>query len=92
MLVNYDKSQDKDEAFTNVKGLVTPQLMEKFQVKAQVDYNESDKVITAKGKGFELVCHFNDSACELDLKLSLMLKPFKNKVLEGLSRQVKKVI
>jgi hypothetical protein len=92
MEVNYAKSENKTQAFESVKGAITPELMAKFQVKADVNYNENDGVIVASGKGFELTCKFFEDKVSLDLNLSLMLRPFKNKVLDSIKRQVERVV
>jgi hypothetical protein len=90
--IDYVKMSNKDEAYTKVKEFITPDLIAKFNVKAEFDYNEADKKIKAKGKGFDFALDFQEDHVNLDLKLSLLLKPLKGKVLDALERQVNKII
>lgn len=88
--VNYDQLATKEEAYEAVKGAVTPEMLSKFQVKADLDY-QTDKII-ASGKGFSLEMSFEETFCEVNIKLSLLLKPLKGKVLEGVEKQLKRII
>ncbi len=90
--VKYDKCSNAQEAWTAVKGHITPELIEKFKVKAQIDYVEAKKQINAKGKGFELNIDLLDDRAKAEIKLSLLLKPLKGKVLEGIEKQLKRVV
>ena len=88
--VNYSNTSNKEEAYAAVKSAITPELIAKFQVKADLDY--TDDYISAKGKGFELKIGFSESACEITCDLSFMLKPLKGKILEGVEKQLKRVV
>jgi hypothetical protein len=90
--VRYEKVASSSEAWDAVKSHITPELIAKFKVKADVDYNEANKKIKAKGKGFELNINLLDDKAVADIKLSLLLKPLKGKVLEGIEKQLKRVV
>jgi len=90
--VNYSKVDNKAAAFQAVKGHITPELIAKFKVKADIDYNEKDSKISAVGKGFELNINLTDSFAEATIKLSLVLRPLKGKILEGIEKQLTRVV
>jgi len=90
--VKYEKCANADEAWIAVKSHITPELIEKFKVKADVDYMEAQKKIKAKGKGFELNIDLLDDRARAEIKLSLLLKPLKGKILEGIEKQLKRVV
>lgn len=91
MRIDYVKSSNKEEAFKSVKAGITPELLEKFQVKADISDNGTDR-IDATGKGFDFKVDFLNDHILLDLNLSFMLKPFKSKILGYLEKEVKKII
>jgi hypothetical protein len=88
--VNYDKLNNKTEAYKAVKQAITPELLSKFQVKAEITHEED--LIKAKGKGFDLDLIFEEDHCGANLKLSFLLKPLKGKVLEGIEKQIKRIV
>lgn len=90
--VKYGKVTSQDEAWEAVKAHITPELIARFKVKANVDYNEANKSIKATGKGFELNIHLLDDRAKVDIKLSLLLKALKGKVLEGIEKQLNRVV
>lgn len=90
--VPYKKASSKEEAYETVKSAITPETIEKFKVNANLDYRDAEKKISAKGKGFDLDIDFLDDGVELELSLSFMLKPFKTKILEGLEKQLVRLV
>ena len=90
MKVDFSKTKNKEQAYAAVKEAITPELIEKFKVKAKLDY--TDDKITASGKGFKLNMIFNDSCCEVKTDLSLIMRPLKGKILEQIEKQLKRVI
>ena len=88
--VEYSNAQDREAAYAAVKEAVTPELLAKFQVKAEIEYL-ADEII-AKGKGFGLSLKFTDKSCDAKLELSFLLKPLKGRVLEGIEKQLKRVV
>lgn len=90
--IQYTKTNSKDEAYEAVKQAITPETIEKFKVSAQLDYQDANKKILAKGKGFELKIDFMDDSVGMDLSLSFMLKPFRAKILEGLEKQLVRIV
>lgn len=92
MKIDYKKVSNADEAFAIVKENITPETIEKYKVKADVNYDESAKKIIAKGKGFELVMGFSDTNMNVDLDLSFLLKPLRSKILESLEKQLTRLV
>lgn len=90
--IEYNKVKNAMEAFDAVKGAVTPETLEKFKVKAALDYLKEKNEIKAEGTGFNLSMKFLDSHAEIDLKLSFLLKPFHDKVMGSLEKQLKHVL
>ncbi len=88
--VDYNKNESKADAYEAVKGAITPELLARFQVKAQLSYSED--LISAKGKGFKLDLSFEDNACTAKIDLSFLLKPLKGKILEGIEKQLNRII
>lgn len=88
--IDYSNMKDSSEAYQKVKTLITPEYIEKFQVKADINYDDEKKIVKAKGAGFTLVLCFLDQHCDVDLDLSFLLKPLKSKILEKIERQIKK--
>lgn len=90
MKINYHHVTNADEAYAKARALITPEYIEKFQVKADLSYDDAKKKVTAKGSGFTLELCFYQDHCDLDLDLSFLLKPLKGKILEKLEAQIKK--
>lgn len=90
--VPYSKSANKEEAFENAKSQITPEYIEKFKVKADIDYDKDGGVICATGKGFELRLVFTDSETQVAAKMSLLLRPFKGKIIETIERKLQKYV
>lgn len=90
--IDYKNMTSRDQAYDTVKDFITPELIAKFNVKADIDYNDAGKLVKAKGKGFDFSLDFADDHVLLALKLSILLRPLKGKILSALERQVKKVI
>ncbi len=88
--IDYKQLANADEAYAKVKTLITPAYIEKFQVKADVKYDDAKKLVTAKGSGFTLTLCFLEKACDVDLDLSFLLKPLKSKILGKIEGQITK--
>ena len=88
--VNYINVTKCDEAFFKIKSLITPEYIQKFQVKAAISYDETKKILKATGSGFTLTLSFFDTYCDIDLELSLILRALKSKILAKIEDQIKK--
>ena len=88
--INYQQVTNADEAFAKVKSVITPEYIEKFQVKADINYDEKAKKVKATGSGFTLELCFLADHCLVDLDLSFLLRPLKGKILEKIEGQVRK--
>lgn len=88
--IDYKNVTNADDAYKKVKELITPEYIQKFQVKADIAYDDAKKTVSAKGSGFKLDLCFEEKHCDLDLDLSFLLKPLKGKILEKIEGQIKK--
>lgn len=89
--IPYANITDKKKAYDAAKSHVN-QSIEKFGVKADVKYDDTNLKVDAKGKGFSAFIAFEDDYVSVSLDLSFLLKPLKGKILETLEKQFKKVI
>lgn len=93
MKIYFKQATDKQDAFERVKNNVRPEILnEKFKVKATIEYNQDDYQVIASGSGFDLYANFFEDYIELDLKLSLLLRPLKSKILGALEKEIKRVV
>jgi hypothetical protein len=90
--VSYKMVKTPKEAYLIVKRYITPELMEKFNVKADFDYNETDSEIRAKGKGFELQLSFLPQKALVDLDVSFFLKAVQGVVLSKIERMLQSIL
>lgn len=90
--IDYKQVENKDQAFDAFKENVTPEAIEKYQVKADFDYRKDQNKIQAKGKGFDFTVEFKEDHAALDLNLSFLLKPLKGKILDSLERQITRIL
>ncbi len=88
--INYQNMTNATDAFNKVKGIITPSYIEKFQVKADVSYDDTNKKVKAVGTGFTLELCFLADHCDVELDLSFLLRPLKSKILEKIEGQIKK--
>ncbi|PIK15516.1 polyhydroxyalkanoic acid system family protein [Halobacteriovorax sp. JY17] len=88
--VNYNKATSKTEAYELAKAQITPEYVDKFNVKAEIEYNEAAHSMKATGKGFTLDLQFEEDRCDVSLKLSLILKPLKKKILGTIEKKLEK--
>ena len=87
--VRYEKCSNASEAYAFAKSKINDAYIEKFQVKADVSYDDDRNKMKASGKGFDLALDFKDDHVIIDLSLSLMLRPFKNTVLSRIEGELK---
>lgn len=88
--IDYKQVTNRDEAFVKTKKIITPEYLEKFQVKVELVIDEVAKTIKAKGSGFTLDLNFHETYAEVDLDLSFLLKPLKSKIMEKIQGQISK--
>ncbi|MBP9679920.1 MAG: polyhydroxyalkanoic acid system family protein [Bacteriovorax sp.] len=88
--IDYKMVNGPKEAYDKVKSLITPEYIQKFQVKADVSCDDTKKIVKASGSGFTLTLQFLESHCDVDLELSLILRALKSKILEKIEHQITK--
>lgn len=92
LTIPYNNASSKEEAYSAVKKAVTKEAIEKFKVKADLDYRDAKHQIVAKGSGFELNIDFLDDKAQIKLTLSLVLRPLKKKILGSIEKQVTRIV
>lgn len=90
LAVSYKNVKNQDEAYQEALKQITPEYISKWNIKADVNCDEANHCMSAVGKGFELKLDFKENECQVFLKLSLLLKPFKKNVLETIERKLEK--
>jgi hypothetical protein len=88
--VPYKQAKSKDEAYKIACEQITPDYVAKFNVKAEIAYDESRGLIKAVGKGFTLELSFKETQADVSLELSFLLKAFKKTILETIERKLNK--
>lgn len=88
--IDYKQAKSSDEAFQRVKAFITPEYLEKFQVKVDLAFDEVKKITTVTGQGFTLTMKLYDTYCDVDLDLSFLLRPLKSKILGKIEHQIAK--
>jgi len=89
--IPYSQITDKKQGFEAAKKLL-PEVISKFNVKADVQFDEALHTIKAKGSGFEANVKFDETDVIVSVDLGLLLKPFKSKIVETIEKQIKKVV
>jgi hypothetical protein len=88
--VHYKQVANKEDAFLKVKEFITPEYLEKFQMKIDLEFDDNQKIAKACGNGFTLIISFFDDYCDIDLDLSFLLRPLKSKILEKIQSQIER--
>ncbi len=88
----YTKTTGREEAFPAAKLRITPQLLEKFKVNAEIDYDDDTYKILGEGKGFNIIISFDENDVELELRLSFFLKPLSKTIMKMLEKEILRVI
>lgn len=91
LAVKYQKATGPADAYQRVKEAITPETIAKFKVKADLSYKENEQ-IAASGKGFDLFFDFTGDEVQVTLKLGLLFKAFKGTILEGVEKQLGRVV
>jgi len=91
-LINFKIAKNKKEAFLIVKKNLTPKYLSQFKIEVELEYNAKKLEISACGNGFKLEIKFEDNYVSYALDLSLIYRPFKNKIVEALIKQLTQVI
>lgn len=89
--VPYAQITDKGHGYEQAKKII-PEVIQKFGVNAQINYDDAHTTLRAKGSGFDAKIAFNETEAVVKLDLGLLLKPFKGKILETIEKQIKKIV
>ena len=87
--VKYTQVSDEAEAYKLGKNLITSESIAKWNVTADVQYQDEAHNILAKGKGFTLTLKFKQDYAQVDCELSLMLKPFRKSIMSAVEDKLK---
>lgn len=90
--IPYKKNKDADSAFETIKKRLTVEYFEQFNVKGKIKADTKKKVITASGTGFTFSLTFKEKEAHGELELSLLLRPFKSKIIPVVEKNLKEVL
>ena len=91
-LINFNIAKNKKEAFLIVKKNLTPKYLSQLKIEVELEYDAKNLEIRACGNGFNLEIKFEESYVSYALDLSLIYRPFKNKIVNALIKQLAQVI
>ncbi len=89
--VPYVQLTDKKKGYEEAKRLI-PEVISKFGVNADVQNDDANTTLTAKGSGFSAKIEFAETEAIVNVDLGFLLKPFKGKILDTIEKQIKKVV
>lgn len=89
--VPYSQITDKKQGYDQAKKII-PEVIQKFGVTADVQSDDANTSLSAKGSGFSATIEFRDTEAVVNVDLGFLLKPFKGKILETIEKQIKKVV
>ena len=89
--VPYVQLTDKKKGYEEAKRLI-PEVISKFGVNADVQNDDANTTLSAKGSGFSAKIEFADTEVIVNVDLGFLLKPFKGKILDTIEKQIKKVV
>jgi hypothetical protein len=90
--IDYVKVTSSNEAYALVKKHLTPEVIARFNVSADVTHKESEKKIQVKGKGFTLSMTFLDRYVDLDLDVSFFLVAMKGVILGKVEKMIRSLV
>ena len=88
MVISYNKFQNAEIAYQKISEIITEDYIANFKLNATVDYDDKAFQIKGSGKGFDLTLSFLEEGCEVNLNLSLLLRPLKSKMLSFISEMI----
>ncbi len=92
MTIPYKKCLSSEEAYNKVKMNLTEDYISQFKVKANIYYLDGRQTIEGTGKGFNLRLVFKDDYCEVQIKLSLLLKALESKVSNSVGKELQRYL
>ena len=92
--VSYYKASNANEGYQIASNfLKSSEAQAKLPVKIDFSFVEgANPKVIGKGKGFEVILCFHDSKVSIDLNLKLMLKPLRNKIINSIIDEIKRVL
>ena len=89
--IPYASITDKKKGYEAAKKLI-PEVISKFGVNADVQNDDANSTLNAKGTGFSAKIEFAETEALVKVDLSFLLKPLKGKILETIEKQIKKIV
>jgi len=90
--IPYQNVTNKEDAFKKLKGLLHPDTFAQYGLKCDVRSDEYRCSADASGKGFDVNLECLDDKAIVEINLSFMLKPFKNKIADTIERKAKSLL
>ena len=90
--VPYQRAQNGEEAFKLAKAQLSAEYIEGLNIHVEVRHHPEENLIRASGKGFDLDLQFCENETRMTLKLGLLLKPFRQTVLQAIEKKLKQTL
>lgn len=93
--LKYQHCTNADDAFQVVASTLEAskeKLVAQIKQKVQISYQQDTKQIFLLGSGFTLQVSFLPQQLEGDLELSLLLRPFRSKIIQAIEKEISKVV
>jgi len=90
--IPYKNFTDAQSAYQKVQGVLRSQGIEGLPLRPDFEFLDDQKIVRAKGKGFELKAQFTDKELVIDLQLGLLFKVFKESVLKKIETKLKNIV
>ena len=88
--LNYSQVSGPKDAFKKAKSTLDDvEKKGNIPVPVSFSYEEERGEISGKGKGFEISIHFKEQTAEVNLSLSMMLRPFRSKIILSIEKALK---
>lgn len=90
--VGYRRVKNQEEAFDQVSDHITPELLERFNIRVNLKYDRRKYLIKASGSAFTMSFSFVEKEVLVDLDLPFFLKGLKKKILPIVERELQGVL
>ena len=91
LITPYCQCQTPEEAYSVVKEKV-PKALSKWNIKADIDWDDSSRQVTAKGKGFKMEMNFEEGQLVTEMDFSFPLSMLKKTIIPSLEGELKKYL
>jgi hypothetical protein len=90
--IPYKNLTDAQSAYQKVQGVLRSQGLEGLPIKPEFEFHDSERLVRAKGKGFDLKATFQDKELIIELNMGLLFRAFKDGVLKKIETKLKNIV